>query len=229
MTKAYIFTHKVTEADIERFRLFFDEIHLNQAIIFNEQEFMKIRENFDIIILYDLPSDSALPLLRRLKDKLSVPVFYFSYVKEPDTILEAFKFGVEDFFVPPFNIREFSEKLNKVIPGATFKRSIAELAKKYIEINYNLPIKLTDIAKSVGCTPEHLARVFKAKYNITPHSYLKKIRLEKVKKYLITTNLPLSEIYKATGFYSAPHLCREFKKQENITPFNYRQKYSKLM
>ena len=226
---AYVFSSNAVSPDSEALSRIFTGAYISQKRFFNEKDLLKIKNEFDLIVFYNLPREDALPILRQLTKKLCLPIYFLSDTKEADLILEAFKLGIKDFFVAPFNVREISERIQESIPGFSFKESKADLARKFIEVNFSFPLRLVDIAKSVRCTPEHLTRIFHSKFKITPHAYLMKVRLNRAKEYLLNTNYPLSEIQKFTGFYSVAHLCREFKRLTNMTPFNYRQKHAKLM
>lgn len=229
MVKAYIFSTPLAESDMDSLTNLFNKVFFNDKRFFNAGDISRIRNDFDIIVFYGLSSQIALPLLRQLREQVCLPVFFLSQTKEPDLILGAFKLGISDFFTAPFDVREIHEKIHQALPALALHQSKVELARRFIEINYKFPITLADIAKSLRCTPEHLIRLFHARYKTTPHCYLKKVRLDKVKNYLINTDLSLSDISRSTGFYSVGHLCREFKKETHMTPFKFRQRHSRIM
>jgi AraC-like DNA-binding protein len=228
IVKTYVFSNSANEPVRESLSLIFGNHYINPKRLFNGKDLLRIKDEYDIVVLYDLPGDTALNLLRRLREKIQMPVFLLSTRKEADLILRAFKLGAKDFFVAPFNLREIDEKIKESIPRFCLRESKVELAKRYMEANFRFNMRLGEIARAIGCTQAHLVRTFHSRFKITPHAYLMNLRLDAAKEYLLNTNYPLSEICKLTGFYCAGHLCREFKKQTNATPLSYRQKYSKI-
>lgn len=68
-----------------------------------------------------------------------------------------------------------------------------------------------------------LARRFKSALGQTPGQVLRRLRLDRVKHLLITTDRPLVEIASDTGYEHIAHLCRDFKLLHELTPTQYRK------
>ena len=69
-------------------------------------------------------------------------------------------------------------------------------------------------------------REFKKKYKDSPANWLRKKRLERSSKLLLTTNKNINEICYESGFNNASHFCQLFQRQYQISPLKYRQKMS---
>jgi two-component system response regulator YesN len=100
---------------------------------------------------------------------------------------------------------------------------IIEQIKEYVKQNYKDPaISLNTAAAIVNISPNHLSAVFSKETGVTFIEFLNKVRLNKAKELLKTTNLRSSEIAYQVG-YSDPHyFSHTFKKNEKCTPNEYR-------
>ncbi|MCR5155049.1 MAG: AraC family transcriptional regulator [Butyrivibrio sp.] len=95
-------------------------------------------------------------------------------------------------------------------------------AMYYIEKNYAEPLKLGDVAGSIGFSEGHFSRLFAAKVGTSFSGYLVNIRLRHAKELLINTDLPISDIALQTGFGSGDYFSACFSKHEGITPTAFR-------
>lgn len=84
------------------------------------------------------------------------------------------------------------------------------------------PILYSDVALLVGVHPVHLAREFKRYFGCTPGDYVRRLRVERAARLLITTASPLAEIALDCGFAHQAHFTRTFKKQMGLTPATFR-------
>ncbi len=80
------------------------------------------------------------------------------------------------------------------------------------------------IAQALGCSREHLTRVFAKATGVSPVQYLIQHRLRRAQEELRTTLDPLEVIARRCGFSGANYLCRAFRSQIGITPTAYRTK-----
>ena len=101
---------------------------------------------------------------------------------------------------------------------------LLNIAKEYIDNNYDKDLTLTQVAKYIYLSDSYFAHSFKDKFGISPKSYILKVRIEAAKEYLQNTDIKVSEIAKLVGFSSQQRFNDIFRKYENLTPLNYRQK-----
>jgi len=99
---------------------------------------------------------------------------------------------------------------------------IAE-AKRYMESNFEKPIKLKNIADSVHLSEIYFHNLFTEAMCITPHQYLLNCRVEHAKKLLWNTKIPICVVAEKTGFGCQQYLNKVFKKETGITPAAYRK------
>ncbi|WP_407923508.1 helix-turn-helix domain-containing protein [Algihabitans albus] len=83
-------------------------------------------------------------------------------------------------------------------------------------------ISLSDIADSVGLSPQHFARAFSRETGMPPHRYLMGLRVERAREFLAESNLPLAAVAIKSGFCSQSHMTTAFKRVLGTTPGRYR-------
>lgn len=69
----------------------------------------------------------------------------------------------------------------------------------------------------------YLTKLFRAKYQLSLHEYICKVRIHSAKQMLSETNLSVAEIAARTGFLSSNVLIKTFKKMEGVTPGAFRK------
>lgn len=93
----------------------------------------------------------------------------------------------------------------------------------FIYRNLGSDIGVAQIAEAVGLHEVRFRELFLAQTGMTPHSYLKQARLDRVSELLIETVMPLSEIAEITGFRTPSYLCSSFHRRFGQTPQAYRK------
>jgi len=95
---------------------------------------------------------------------------------------------------------------------------------KYIEENcedQNFSVKL--MADYFGMSQSYLSRFFKNQTGQTLSEYQLKLRMEKAKHYLRSTNEPIKNIVSKIGYCSESSFVRLFRETEGITPGEFRK------
>lgn len=103
--------------------------------------------------------------------------------------------------------------------------SLIGRARSYIYDNYNNEdISLNQVAASVNISPNHFSSVFKKETGETFIEFLTRVRMDKAKELLETTDLKSQEIGYKIGYRDPHYFSYIFKKTQNITPRQYRDK-----
>jgi len=84
-------------------------------------------------------------------------------------------------------------------------------------------IGLEQLASVVNLSPFHFARAFKRSTGLPPHRYQLKLRIERAKALLETTNLSVTEIAFEIGYESPQALARLFRRETGLRPSEYRR------
>lgn len=87
-------------------------------------------------------------------------------------------------------------------------------------------LDLAALAKRLGLTRDHLARLFHRQVGLNPQKFFQRRRIQFVCRLLLETDLTLSEIAYKMGFSDQAHMCHFFKREIQLTPTAYRQKFS---
>jgi len=122
----------------------------------------------------------------------------------------------------------FSDKLIFSCRNISTKREESsndaiEAAKKYIEKNYTLNITLEDVSREVNISSYYLSRIFKEGTGENFIDYLTKLRIEKAKELLSTTQYSMKEICAKSGYSDPNYFSKTFKKNVGVTPTEYRE------
>lgn len=105
--------------------------------------------------------------------------------------------------------------------------SPVDSALQIIKYNFNNDLNINDIAKSLFLDHAYFSRLFKEKVGMSPKKYIFKLRMEKAKELLESTDYRIKEISITAGFGDPLYFSRIFYKSEGITPTEYRKKYKK--
>ena len=100
-----------------------------------------------------------------------------------------------------------------------------ELVKAATELlcnNYQQPITLPEVAKQLGVSSAHLARLFKIHLGLTTAQYLSKLRIKEAARLLINTNDEILDVAYLAGFKSISAFYMCFKEQQGCSPKEYR-------
>ncbi len=97
------------------------------------------------------------------------------------------------------------------------------MAKEYLYSNYNQNISLDELASHACLSVNHLLRTFKQAFNVSPHQFLIKLRLQRAQLLLKSTSYPINEVVGLVGFDCPSSFIRLFKTHYKITPLKYRQ------
>ncbi len=112
--------------------------------------------------------------------------------------------------------------LSNAIPSS--KRSIAEMAKKFIFDNYRTKITISDICNEIGCSKSTLLTAFKKQYGTTVNDYLTEVRLSEAANMLALGESNIGEIALYTGFSDQSYFSKVFSARFKMTPSEYQRK-----
>ncbi|MCC9062557.1 AraC family transcriptional regulator [Flavobacterium piscisymbiosum] len=94
---------------------------------------------------------------------------------------------------------------------------------QYVNENYKKDIVLIEIAEIANMTPTSFCRMFKLKTKKSFVEYLNEIRVSKACKFLLETDLSMSEIAYECGYKTASNFNKLFKKFMGMTPSEFKK------
>jgi AraC family transcriptional regulator len=83
-------------------------------------------------------------------------------------------------------------------------------------------VALRVVAKEVGMSYFHFSRAFKQSMGMSPTNFIAERRIERAKRLLQETELPISEIALRAGFSSQSHFTTSFRRVAGATPKAFR-------
>lgn len=107
--------------------------------------------------------------------------------------------------------------------GGHLSRAVEE-GVLLIQTRYGEPLPLEAIARSVGLSSYHFARLFKSETKFSPHDFLIVTRIDRAKILLKMTAKSIKEIAFECGFRSEVSFVTTFKQRTLLTPTEFRKK-----
>lgn len=87
-------------------------------------------------------------------------------------------------------------------------------------------IAVTDVLKEVAISRSALERRMRATLGRSPNEEITRVRIERVKELLISTDQPLTTIARRSGFQTPQYLVQVFKQRVGMTPGLFRRERS---
>jgi transcriptional regulator GlxA family with amidase domain len=98
-------------------------------------------------------------------------------------------------------------------------------AQQAIAENFAVAAPVDQMVTWSGLAPRTFKRRFKAATTHTPIAYVQRIRVDRAKRLLETTDEPIEEISWAVGYEDPASFRRLFKRLTGLTPGSYRQRF----
>ena len=171
--------------------------------------------------MISLPSHSK-HLLFREWDKAHLFIYFFQGTG-----------GVGQRLFCPFRIAFLQiglilDQLRKsAFPSAGAFSSARRIAE-YLGEHFGEEIKLSQLAGEFSYSTDHMIRIFKQHFQMTPHQYLIEVRTSEAKRLLLSTDWPMDQIASAAGFRDLTAFYRDFKQKTGISPGKWRRRMQGL-
>ncbi|MDL2410094.1 AraC family transcriptional regulator [Rhizobium calliandrae] len=114
------------------------------------------------------------------------------------------------------------------LPATTFKSGgltgwQTRRVLAYIEEQLDQPVHVNELAAIAKLSRTYFSRAFKRTFDMTPHAYLMRRRLERAETLMITSDIILVEIALRCGFSDQAHLSRLFGREYGQSPAAWRR------
>jgi AraC-like DNA-binding protein len=100
---------------------------------------------------------------------------------------------------------------------------VMKKALKYINAHYTEEITLDDVASSVFLSSTYFSKLFSEEMGCRFTAYLNKVRIEKSKLLLKSTNIALVDIAGLVGYEDQSYFTKVFKRVSGVSPGKYRE------
>ncbi len=92
---------------------------------------------------------------------------------------------------------------------------------RYLHDRYTTAVTMDDLAALFNYSVRYLSRTFKQATGYSPIEYLIRLRIEKAKELLETTNATIKEVAELVGYNDSFYFNRIFKKHTGVSPGHY--------
>lgn len=180
-----------------------------------------------------------------VEDEMPLLVAISGYA-EFDYVRSVMKDGAMDYLLKPIDREELAKVLwnaekkcreRKRLQGVAEEGNEEEIsfvsgekmqeAVEYILKNYKRSIDMTEVSNQVSMNYTMFSSEFKKYTGLNFTAYLKRLRIEKAKKLLLTTDLKLNEIGVSVGVENARGFARIFREETGMTPSAWREQKRK--
>ena len=103
------------------------------------------------------------------------------------------------------------------------RHRIVTAAKKYLNKNYHLPLRLEDVANELEISTFYLSRIFSSQSDFSLFQYLTDVRINEAQKLLCENRYIIKDIASMVGFESVGYFSKVFKKHVGCSPTEYRE------
>ena len=93
----------------------------------------------------------------------------------------------------------------------------------YIDRHIISRVVVADLCALVQRSEGHFSRSFKGTFGYSPHAFVVRRRVELAAKYMLQTDMSLSDIALGCGFADQAHLCKHFRVVTGRTPAAWRR------
>jgi len=98
--------------------------------------------------------------------------------------------------------------------------------RTWMEAHAERPLTVAAMARHAGCSPRTFARRFRAETGATPLQWLIARRLDRARRLLEVTDLPVEDVAAEVGFGTAAALRVHFRRALRTSPSAYRRDFS---
>ena len=93
----------------------------------------------------------------------------------------------------------------------------------YIDRHITSRVLVVDLCALVSRSEAHFSRSFRGTFGYSPHAFVIRRRVELAAKYMLQTEMSLSDIALGCGFVDQAHLCKHFRAITGETPAAWRR------
>ncbi|HEV8247903.1 MAG TPA: AraC family transcriptional regulator [Polyangiaceae bacterium] len=117
-------------------------------------------------------------------------------------------------------VADLSQAVSK--PASARKDRGLRHALDFMRQHYSEPLRLDQVARVAGITPDYFSKLFKERERTTFEKYVRDLRLERARQLLADTGLSVARVAEMSGFNSQQYFSRVFRRVTGRTPLDYR-------
>lgn len=203
-------------------------------------EMLRLKPNI-VVIDINMPLLTGLEVIKRVNAELMGTVFIiisgyddFAYLRE------ALKLRVFDYLLKPVDFTLFETLIERIrqerfepmpewtgeekepAPASDTLPTINRIVS-YINEHLSEDLRLKALAAEFYLNPYYLSQYFKSKTGMNYYAYVSRLRIERAKRLLVTTNMRVADIAAIVGFSEYRAFTKFFHKTEGVSPSDYRR------
>ncbi len=121
-----------------------------------------------------------------------------------------------------FGVRRVEQRMSTTDMHGSVNRAVR--ARKWLRANFCEPFDVPQVAAHLGCSARMLQLSYKAVFGRTIREDIVEMRLERAKKLLVDTDMPILRIPERCGSDAPNHFLRLFKERTGMTMLQWRRK-----
>lgn len=130
--------------------------------------------------------------------------------------------NVEELRLPLADL--INRYIDSLFPFSSAKNAdVINKAVHFMRRNCSKKLTLEDAAGQVFLSPAYFSKVFKLETGQSFNDYLNRLRIDKSKRLLLRSDLPLADIAGLSGFEDQSYFTRVFKRVTGVPPNQYRK------
>jgi transcriptional regulator GlxA family with amidase domain len=95
----------------------------------------------------------------------------------------------------------------------------------WIRGNLHARFTMDELLRQVPTSRRNLTRRFKMETGEPLQTFIQRLRMDRAKLLLETSNLPIEQVVEQVGYQDMSAFARQFKRHTQLTPNLYRQRY----
>ncbi|BDI30092.1 hypothetical protein CCAX7_21430 [Capsulimonas corticalis] len=102
-------------------------------------------------------------------------------------------------------------------------QDLVQQAVAIITADQSADLRVSDVARQIGVSREHLSRLFHSRVGKSPRTFLMEQKIQRACLLLKETNLPIKTIAERLGYTAYPNFSNAFQQLVSMTPREYRR------
>ena len=96
-------------------------------------------------------------------------------------------------------------------------------AVRFMRVNYDRPISVSDASDEVGLELSVFSRRFKSRMAVSPGRWLENLRLDKARELLAGTSMKIQDVALSSGYSDPLYFSRRFSERYGLSPTEFRK------
>ena len=182
------------------------------------------RHPIDLLLLdVRLRFSDGLEALERLRAASDCRVLVLTGYGSKEVLVRAMRAKVDDYMDKPFNPFDLQERVAALLGETASDAGPLAKARQLLLHRFDRPHTTESLARSVGLSPSHLRRRFKAVFGCTPMEFLERVRMEQAARLIQGGELSIKEVARKVGYPDANNFSTAFKRFHGSPPQSHRR------